>query len=185
MCGGQGTRLGAAVEKPLYEIQGTPMIDRVLDALAASRIETTYAVTAPATPETRAHVDVPVIEGSGEGYVADLAVATEQVEPPVLSVGADLPLLTGAAVDWVLDRYDGGSAMVAVPVALKASLGVSIDAQFDYQGEPVAPTGINVVGPPEPEHTIMTEDPTVAVNVNRPRDAWVASVLAGDSDGPR
>ncbi|MFB6110391.1 MAG: NTP transferase domain-containing protein [Halodesulfurarchaeum sp.] len=185
MCGGRGTRLGADVEKPLAEIGGIPMVDRVIDALAASRVTETYAVTAPATPETRAHVDVPVIEGPGEGYVADLEVALDRVDRPVLTVGADLPLLTGDAINWVLETYEGGSAMVAVPVALKASLGVSIDAQFEHAGEPAAPTGVNVVGPPEPEDTFMSEDPTFAVNVNRPRDAWVASALAGGADGPR
>ncbi|MBS3759967.1 MAG: NTP transferase domain-containing protein [Halodesulfurarchaeum sp.] len=184
MCGGQGSRLEFEGEKPQYEIAGQPMIDRVIDALEASTVDQVSAVGSPQVPETRAHVDIPVIEGTGDGYVADLSLALEQVEQPVLTLGADLPLLDGPAIDWVLDAYDTGSAMVAVPVERKTELGVSIDSTSEYQGTIVTPTGVNVVGDPEPEDTLMTTDPKFAVNVNRPRDAWIATVLAG-SNGPR
>ncbi|MDR5656475.1 NTP transferase domain-containing protein [Halodesulfurarchaeum sp. HSR-GB] len=186
MCGGLGTRLDFDGEKACFEIGGVPMIDRVIEALAASRIEQVFAVVSPDTPRTAAHVDVPVIEGPGEGYVADLERALDRVDTPVLTVGADLPLLAGDAIDWVLDGYDAGSAMVAVPVELKRSLGVSIDATIEAAGQKVAPTGVNVVGPPEPEQTLMTTDTRFAVNVNRLRDAWVATVLDDRrDDGPR
>jgi adenosylcobinamide-phosphate guanylyltransferase len=184
MCGGQGKRLDFDGEKPLYEIAGQPMIDRVIDALEASAVTRISAVGSPQVPETRTHVGVPVIEGTGDGYVADLTLALEQVETPVLTLGADLPLLDGPAIDWVLDAYDTGSAMVAVPVERKTELGVSIDSTTESQGTIVAPTGVNVVGDPEPEDTLMTTDPKFAVNVNRPRDAWIATVFAR-TDGPR
>ncbi len=184
MCGGRGTRLGSEREKPLLEIDGVPMIDRVLRALEASRVDRIVAVSSPHTPETRAHLDVPVIDGTGEGYVADLTAALEQVGRPVLTLGADLPLLTGPAIDWVLEAYETGSAMVAVPVEQKRTLGVSVDSTAEYEGSVVAPTGVNVVGDPEPEDTLMTERVQLAVNVNRPRDAWIATILARD-DGPR
>ncbi len=184
MCGGEGSRLDFGGEKPLYEIDGRPMIDRVLDALQASQIDRALAVGSPHVPETMAHVDVPVIEGPGDGYVADLAIALDRVEKPVLTVGADLPLLDGEAIDWVLDGYKTGSAMVAVPVEKKTELGVSIDATIEYGGNAVSPTGVNVVGDPKPEHTFMTADPKFAVNVNRPKDAQIATIFAR-SDGSR
>jgi adenosylcobinamide-phosphate guanylyltransferase len=184
MCGGRGTRLDAPVEKPLLEIRGTPMIDRVLAALRASGVESIAAVVSPNTPETSAHVDVPVIEGTGAGYVTDLSLALEQVGSPVLTLGADLPLLTGAAIDWVRSAYESGSAMVAVPAERKRTLGVSIDATETHDDRTVVPTGVNVVGDPKPEHTLMTEDSRFAVNVNRPGDAWIASALLGDDGSP-
>ncbi|MFB6086182.1 MAG: NTP transferase domain-containing protein [Halodesulfurarchaeum sp.] len=184
MCGGRGKRLEFDGEKPLYEIDGEPMIDRVIDALQASRIEEILAVGSPHVPGTMAHVEVPAIEGVGEGYVSDLLVALESVEKPVLTVGADLPLLDGSAVDWVLDRYETGSAMVAVPAERKTELGVSIDETTAPDGQPVVPSGVNVVGDPEPEHTLMSTDPRFAVNVNRPRDARIATHLARQ-DGSR
>ncbi|MFW6383984.1 MAG: NTP transferase domain-containing protein [Halodesulfurarchaeum sp.] len=177
MCGGRGRRLEAAVEKPLLEVDGVPMVDRVIEALEGSGVDQPYAVGSPATPETLAHVDVPVIEGPGEGYVADLETALSQVEPPVLTVGADLPLVTAEGLDWVLDAHEEGSSMVAVPVERKRALGVSVDATMTHEGRAVAPAGVNVVGAPTPEATLMTERTQFAVNVNRPGDAHVATAL--------
>jgi len=177
MCGGEGTRLGAAVEKPLFEVGGRPMVDRVCAALTASRVDRTYAVTSPATPETAAHVDCPTIETPGEGYVADLqrALADDRLTRPVLTVAADLPLLDGAAVDRVLDAV-AGSLTVAVPVGRKRALGVSVDTAYRDGGRLLTPAGVNVVGESE-DDTLVTRDRRVVVNVNRPRDARRAAWL--------
>ncbi|AHG03024.1 GTP:adenosylcobinamide-phosphateguanylyl transferase-like protein [Halobacterium sp. DL1] len=182
MCGGRGTRLDADVEKPLFAVGGRPMVDRVRDALATSRIETTYAVVSPYAPETRAHVagDLPLVETPGEGYVADLTSALERVEMPVLTVAADLPLLAGEVVDTVLWSADG-STSVRVPRALKEALGASCDSE-----EPWVPTGLNVVDEDE-DGVYRSYDARLAVNVNRRSDAELAERLlaAGEvSDGP-
>ena len=185
MCGGEGSRLDVAAEKPLFEIDGVPMVDRVIDALAASAIDSIFAVGSPAVPETAAHLEAMVgaadgggldgyIEGTGEGYVADLHMSMETVDLPVLTVAADLPLLDGPAIDWVLETYERGSLTVSVPVALKESLGVSVSGTTNHEGTTVTATGVNVVGDPEPELITMTDDTRFAVNVNRPRDAAVA-----------
>ena len=171
MCGGRGTRLATDAEKPLFPIGGVPMVDRVLRALEASAVEASYAVTSPATPETAAHVDCPVIGTPGDGYVADLerALADDRVSKPVLTVAADLPLLDGEAVDTVRQRSDG-TLTVVVPVGRKRGLGLSVDTQFRHGGVAVTPAGINVVG--EGEGTVWrTRDPRFAVNVNRRADA--------------
>jgi adenosylcobinamide-phosphate guanylyltransferase len=180
MCGGQGTRLDAAVEKPLFEIDGVPLVDAVLDALAASRVERVYAAVSPHTPETAAHLatrDIEVLETPGDGYVEDLQAALAAIEPPVLTVAADLPLLTGATVDRVLDAYDGASVQVCVPAALKRQLGVTADATYERDGREVAPTGINVVADSDSETMFLTYDARYAVNVNRLEDAAVAEAL--------
>lgn len=185
MCGGKGSRLAASVEKPLFEIEGVPMIDRVIGALAASQLEETYAVGSPAVPETAAHVDVPYIEAPGEGYVGDLTTALEYVDLPVLTVAADLPLLDGEALDWVLWAYEGGSLTIGVPTARKESLGVTVDSTKRYDRTRVSPAGVNVVGDPDTETILMTTDTRFAVNVNRRRDAQVAAALRreNESDG--
>jgi adenosylcobinamide-phosphate guanylyltransferase len=179
MCGGRGTRLGTATEKPLVTIGGEAMVDRVLDALAASRIESVYAVTSPAAPETAAHVDSPTIETPGDGYVADLqrALSDDRVTRPVLTVAADLPLLDGDAVDTVCEQAQE-TLTVAVPVGRKRALGVSVDTQFRHGGVAVTPAGINVVGD-GPERVWVTRDLRFAVNVNHSEDArrcrWLRS----------
>ena len=212
MCGGEGTRLADSIsvadppgEKPLYRIDGVVMIDRVLEALTESRIDQVHAVVSPAVPETRACLAgrVSLIETPGEGYVTDLSTALDAVEQPVLTVAADLPLLTGAAVDDVLEAYaeagdiDGehGSMTVAVPESLKTDLGVSsdtvvqrpeiegeiVDARDDPARRPdrIVPTGVNVVGDQREstETMYLTADNRLAVNVNRARDARIAEAM--------
>lgn len=175
MCGGRGTRLDSDVEKPLVDICGEAMIDRVLDAVRDSPVERTYTVTSPQASATAAHVDDPTIEASGEGYVEDLqvALADSRVEQPVLTVAADLPLLDSAVVTEVLDRWDDGSLTVAVPVATKRRLGVSVDSSFSHDGQDVAPAACNVVGG-DPERVLVCDDERLALNVNRQNDLTLA-----------
>jgi len=181
MCGGRGTRLDADVEKPLFRVGGRPMVDRVREALAASRVEAVYAVGSPHAPETLAHVEAPTVEAPGEGYVADLAYALERVEPPVLTAAADLPLLSADAVDTVLEAHDGGSLTVCVPAALKRRLGVTVDGTLpgkdNSEDRTLAPTGLNVVGAADREAVEVSDDARLAVNVNRRADAAVAEAL--------
>jgi adenosylcobinamide-phosphate guanylyltransferase len=176
MCGGRGTRLDADCEKPLFEVGGRPMVDRVVDALAASRIDAVRAVTSPHTPETREHVDCPVLDAPGDGYVADLQYALDRVDAPVLTVAADLPLLAGNAVDRVLDAFDGDSLTVCVPAELKRRLGASADTTFDGDDRELAPTGVNVVADAGDE-TLVAFDARLTVNVNRQSDAALAGAL--------
>ena len=129
MCGGEGSRLDAHVEKPQLEIGGVAMVDRVLGALTGSQVETVYVATSPNAPATREHLQavsqsrdvqlpngtqrdqpaVTLLETPGSGYVDDLLVALESDAPssstPVLTVAADVPLLGSDVVDRVLDRY--------------------------------------------------------------------------------
>jgi adenosylcobinamide-phosphate guanylyltransferase len=185
MCGGEGTRLGAAVEKPLYPVAGVPMVERVRGALAGSRVDRTFAVTSPATPGTARRLDCPVIETPGGGYVADLdvALADGRVSSPVLTVAADLPALDAAAVDAVLGAA-GGALTVAVPAGRKRALGFSVDAATRHHGTPVVPAGINVVGEGEAGDVVLTRDPRFAANVNRPGDARAAEwALSGPCPG--
>jgi adenosylcobinamide-phosphate guanylyltransferase len=196
LCGGRGTRLGSTTEKPLVAVCGEPMLDRVVRALDRSAVSAVHAVTAPATPETRARardLDLPVVDAPGEGYVADLQYALDAVPPPVLTVVADLPHLAAAHVDRALSTavVSGGdtdadsvapadartvaSLTVCVPVELKRALGVSVDTQFDHRGRAVAPAGLNVVGEgTESENVSVVADERLAVNVNRPGDREVA-----------
>lgn len=192
MCGGEGTRFGDDVEKPLFEVGGVPMVDRVCDALAASRVDDVYAAVSPNAPRTREHIadraSLTTVETPGKGYVADLGSAIEATGgEPVLTVAADLPLLAAGPVDRTLDAAvsaDGTvrSLSVVVPVALKEQLGVSVDTEI----EGVAPTGLNVVGPETESETHVSFDARLAVNANRPADAAVAAALVGEvtADGP-
>jgi adenosylcobinamide-phosphate guanylyltransferase len=190
LCGGRGTRLDAATEKPLYEIADRPMLDRVRDALQrANSIDTVHLVTAPNAPQTARHVaetarqNETVLDAPGEGYVADLghALRDPRVDLPVLTVVADLPLLAPDAVNAVCDHYAAldpkrgvpPDLTVCVPTALKRALGVSADTTRAHGGRELAPTGVNVVG-------------SVADATNDSPDSGAAADAADETNtGPR
>lgn len=180
MCGGRGTRLEAETEKPLLEINGRPMVERVLAALQASQIERVHAAVSPNAPETRTYVEgtpASLIETPGEGYVEDLKYVLERVGQPVLTVAADLPLLSADVVTRVRDAHGGGSLAVCTPVTIKELLDLSVGHTVQKDGRELAPTGVNVVGEGE-ETTHVTYDIRLAVNVNRRSDVDIAEVLA-------
>lgn len=182
MCGGRGTRLGADREKPLVEVAGRPMVERVLGALANSALDRVYAVVSPNAPATRDSLaaEWDLIETAGDGYVPDLrqALADDRIRQPILTVAADLPLLDGGVVDGVLDAHGEGPVTVAVPADLKRELGVSVDTTVDHEGRELAPTGVNVVEDGA-EVIHVVDDDRLAVNVNRPTDVDVAERLLG------
>lgn len=186
MCGGKGTRLESPREKPLHPVDGAAMIDRVLAGLEASAVETVFAAVSPNAPETSEHLEraggVRTIETAGEGYVTDLLAVLEHpaIEPPVLTIAADLALLEGSVVDRILARHGDSAASrtVCVPAALKRRLGVSVDTRLESAPH-LAPTGVNVVGNSEESMTEVSYDPRLAVNVNRLEDARIAEERCG------
>lgn len=196
LCGGQGRRLGGTVEKPLVEVDGEPMVDRVIQALrTAKAVDRIHLVASPAVPNTLAHLGkradsgkqanskadgLVVYEGAGDGYVADLDAALDRTGTPALTVAADLPLLTATAVEAAVERASGESLSVCVPVGLKLELGISAETTFDQAGLEVAPTGVNVVGETS-DQVWVVDDESLAVNVNRPRDLAVAREMAASA----
>jgi len=186
MCGGEGTRLRPAVgdtEKPLVEVDGKPMVDHVVDALQASRVESVVAAVSPATPETAARLEecegVRLVETPGEGYVDDLMTVLESVDTPAVTVTSDLPLLTGGLVDRAIEAADGDSLAVCVPRSLVEQVGANVDTTVDHDGERVVPTGLNVVGPGPDRRVVWTAE-RLAINVNRPADLRRAEALFTD-----
>jgi len=186
MCGGQGTRLDAEGEKPLFEVCGAAMVDHVLAALDdAAEVGRLYAAVSPQTPETTTHLrthDRPcsVVETPGEGYVTDIGIALDRVGAPVVTAAADLPLLAAEHVADAVAAHEasgGASVTVCVPAALPDLLGVTADTTTERGGRELAPTGLNVVGTTDAEESMTRYDTRLAVNVNRLEDAAVAEAL--------
>ena len=95
LAGGAGRRFGGPV-KPLTPVGGRPMLHRVLDAVAGAEPR---VVVGPATLPVPDGVRLVVEEGGGP--VAGLAAGLSTVDGPAVTalLGADLPLLTGKAMD--------------------------------------------------------------------------------------
>lgn len=185
MCGGRGTRLRPPVdaEKPLVTVGDSPMIGHVIEALRASHVEEVFAAVSPATPSTADWVAertaVTGIETPGDGYVADLTTALERVETPIVTVTADLPLLTGHLVDRTIEAAGGESVTVCVPLSVAEEVGASADTTVDHEGRTVVPTGLNVVGSGSGQRVVW-DSQRLALNVNKPTDIWVAEQLFTD-----
>ena len=181
MCGGPGTRLQARIEKPLVDVDGKPMIERVYHACLESDIDQVFGVVSPQTPTTEQWLsdrDVPIIITPGDGYVADLQLALQRVGTPVITVAADLPLLIASHIDTLIDEYDGPSITGCVPTEVKAKLDLSVDTTITHGTYEYAPVGLNIVADCDDEAVYVFSDDRIAVNVNRPTDIEIAEGLA-------
>lgn len=181
MCGGKGTRLDAPTEKPLFVVGDHPLIHHVATALEGSQIETWYGVVSPHTPNTDTYLEskgIPRILTPGDGYTADLAQALDHpdITEPVLTVTADLPLLTGPLIDQTLATYTSGSLTVQVRPALKRLLGVSRDPELSGEDHAGVPVGLNIVDEGEDER-LLSFDARLAINVNTRGDGEIAEAL--------
>ncbi len=192
MCGGKGSRLRPAVgetEKPLVTVGDSPLIDCVVDAVAASSASAVFAAVSPATPETAAHLHqhdkVQCIETAGDGYVDDLMTVLGRVGTPVVTVTADLPFLSAAHVDRAIDVAAGDSLTVCVPYELTRRVGVSAETTMQHEDRTVVPTGLNVVGDDAgddagndtgdgTDRTVVWTDEPLGFNINRPADLRAA-----------
>jgi adenosylcobinamide-phosphate guanylyltransferase len=101
----------------------------------------------------------------------------------VLTVSADLPLLTSEVVDDVVARYlrSGKAALaVAVPLALRERLGLGAGYTFECQGKEVTYAGINVndgsrIDDAELEQEVYVLDKVeVALNINTVEELRIA-----------
>jgi len=191
MAGGKGTRMGLREEKPLLKVGGKPMIEHILTALRNSKkIGDIVVAVSKHTPKTAKFMErfpVEVLETPGGGYVSDVRYAVKRLKlEKVLTISADLPLVTGGIIDRIIERYNQcnkPALTVAVPLEKKERLGLTGEYVFESGNKRLAPAGINLIdgrrideGELEEEIFIMEEN-EVAVNVNTPQDLSIAERL--------
>lgn len=184
MAGGKGTRMGTSTEKPLIELGGDPMIKRVIDALSASkRVSEIIIATSPNTPKTHELLQkwgYKVFKTPGEGYVEDLQYFISESYPEnsnqiILTITADMPLITSKTIDDVLYEYDrcGNPAMcVAVPVHIFQKHGLKPSIVL----EDVVPSGLNILrsnNKQQDEEVLKLGKIELAVNINSCEDIVV------------
>ena len=176
MCGGRGSRLSCRGEKPLVDVGGRPMLDRVVRALDTEGIDQVHAATSRHTPATRAWVrdhQIDEIDTPGAGYVEDLGSVMRELDPPFLTVTADIPGVAPRHIQRLI-RCHGASMQGVTAVTsryVKRWLGCSVAPQ--YRDTDLIPIGLNIVGP-DPDEVVHMFDPAVAVNVNTRTDLQIA-----------
>ena len=188
MAGGKGTRMALAEEKPMLRVGGKPVVTLVLEALQkATKVDSVVVAVSDYTPKTAKYLEsfpVKVLKTPGKEYVSDMGYAVKTLKlQTVLAIAADMPLITGEIIDEVIERYfaSGKPALaVAVPLATKRKLGMSLGYAFDFGGRRVVPAGINVndggkIDDAELEQEVYVLDKMeVAVNINTVEELRIA-----------
>ena len=193
MAGGRGSRLKRG-EKPMVTIFGRKLIEYVALALEDSSVDRIYVATTDNVPLTRTWAlewGLTVVDTPGMGFVPDMigAVKAAEVLDPIMIIMADLPLITSDLVDSIIEVYEGRpepALSTHTPLELHRRLGRRPDSLFNYQGQLIVPSGVNVLdgekieNEQEDYHLIM-ERIELAVNVNVSEDLRLCErILQGD-----
>lgn len=184
--------MSSDVEKPLLEIDGVPMIQRVVDALRASKsVDRIIVAVSPSSARVAGRareLGAEVIETPGSGYEGDMKIAIKQLGlGDVLVVSADLPFLTGAMVDQAFDTYKSAgkpALSVMCPQEVLERLNVQPSYVFEVEGKKLVPIGLNILDGSRidesilEETTLVTDSEQLVLNVNTPQELEVARKLA-------
>lgn len=178
----------------MVTIFGRKLIEYVALALEDSSVESIYVATTENVPLTRAWAldwNLSVVDTPGMGFVPDMisAVKGAMVTDPIMIIMADLPLITSELIDTIIEVYEERpepALSTHTPLDLHRRLGRRPDSLFNYRGQLIVPSGINVLDGGEIEreqedyHLIM-ERIELAVNVNVAENLRLCErILQGD-----
>lgn len=186
MAGGFGSRLDMG-EKPCVELLGKPLITYVIDTLQRTEgIGDIYVAVSPATPRTASFIQekydgkVMIIPTGGGNYVGDMVYAVKAacITEPLLILMADLPLLSPGLLEKIIEEYKvcGKPAMsIFSPIHVCKSLGLRPDTVFNWDGELIVPSGINILDGSDVDHeqdyvSLVLDDIELALNINTVED---------------
>ena len=199
MCGGKGIRLRQfeGVEKPLLDLKGKVMIEYVLDALICSqKFRRIVAVSSPFSSKTTTFLYhhpyysnrlIEVIETKGDSYSKDLSFILNKLKPDkVLTVSADLPLLSSSIVDQIvihnIPRFS--CASIILEKHFVENIGITPSIVFNIGAHHYCHSGIIVFNSPRvkecqkiKEYFILMNKREIAVNVNTLRELQLAERL--------
>jgi len=191
MAGGKGTRMALRGEKPLLEVGGKPMIEHVLAALRnaeeVDEIVIALSEHTPKTTELMKGFSVKILNTPGKDYVSDMKYAIKKLKlDTVVTISADLPLVTGEIIDKIIERYrqcNKPALTVVVPLETKERLGLDGEYVLAAGNRRLVPVGINVIdgrgiddGELE-EEILVIDNEEVALNVNTPYDLEITEYL--------
>jgi len=191
MAGGKGMRMKTTEEKPLVKVGGKRMIERVLNALkGAKKVEEIIVAVSEHTPKTAKFarkLSLKVLQTPRKGFCLDAGYAIKKLKlGTVLTICADLPLITSEFVDKVITHYEQcnkPALTVMIPLEIYKNLGFSTDYIFKIKGKNLVPAGVNVIDGKRidekelEEEIVVVDCERVAVNVNTQEDLRVAELM--------
>jgi len=194
MAGGRGSRLKMG-EKPLVTLFGRPLIDYVVMALEDSSANRIFAAVTENVPETRVWAEergLEILDTPSRGFVADMvfAIKSTDVTGPIMIIMADLPLVTPDLIDDIAQIYEGRpepALSTHTPLHLHNLLGRRPDSLFNYPGQLIVPSGINIlegadIEREQEDYHLILERMELAVNVNVADDLRLCEkILLGDT----
>jgi len=189
MAGGKGTRMNSTLEKPMTMVNGKPLIGHVLSALqGSSLVDEIIVATSHHSPETTLHIKnlgFRILETPGKGYVEDLSFILSHddfQDEIILTITADLPLITCEIIDLVLEEYQKSS-----PPAMSVMVPVEIFREHDLQAslvlENLVPSGLNILrgnDTEQDEEVLVLGKIELALNINSPEDIISLEKLWGN-----
>jgi len=191
--GGKGSRIKEVEgEKPLIPVLGIPMIDRVLEAIMASRgVGAVHVSITSNTPRTEKHLrdrGIDIIITDGRGYSEDLNQAMSGLTSDhVMVLPADMPLIRPETLEDVLQQAEGmkvGSFCVTVPVEVMRALDLNLTYSLTVDGREVVLCGVSVVdrkamltGQELDQAYMISESEELALNVNTIGDLRRAEMM--------
>ncbi len=195
MAGGIGLRMGNG-EKPMQQLNGSPMISYVIDALLKSEcINFVHIAVSSRVPLTEAYISkqysdskkVAIVMTPGAGYIQDTVYAVDvlALDRPFLIIASDLPMVTAAVIDSVVAAYEQ-CGKEALSVRVPAGLVESPELVLHDTGFDTVPASINILDGAhmdraQDEYVMVVEDPALAINVNYRKDLVLCAGLLGKS----
>lgn len=168
------------------------MIEHVLNALKnAKKVNEIIVVTSKHAPKTAAlarKLSFPVLVTPGTDFCLDAGYAIKKMKlGPVMTISADLPLISGKLIDEIITRYeqcDKPALTVMVPLEIYERLGLSAGYIFTIEGRRLVPAGINVLNGKKihgtelvEEEVFVVENEKIAANVNTIKDLQIVERL--------
>ena len=113
LAGGRSSRFGR--DKLAEPIDGTPMLERVIEAVGKIATDVVVVAAPDGAPAIRAEVtiahDQRAFEGPLSGLASGLAALDSQVEH-IIVVGGDMPTLVPAVLERLLELVDPADAVI-------------------------------------------------------------------------
>jgi len=180
--GGKGTRMGrCGIEKPLMMVGEKCTVERVIDALQASKnIDRVLVSVSDNTLDTEKYLNaigVETVRTSGDDFMGDLHQALECLSGDyVLTTPSDLPLITTEIFDSIIEYFIPGSMdslLAVIDEETVRSIGIIPSYTREYRGNKWVLSGVSIIdrkktlaGEYLEETLYETNWPELSVNVN-------------------